>query len=379
LEYLVVAGIAALIFYGIGRAATQIQILHARSQTNQVQKQLSEVTAMFDHALSKVREDSVLLPSLVRWADFLEETRDDIISETLHTKKHPARKAAEQVRLARSEGRAAKRELRLALNRVDLYESLAPWLAEFTHLTVSELIDAIREEEETRASVERGEDPVGRYVPIAEWKTLSPTKRNQLALDRYCDPARRRTPWAAGIQYERYVGYTYEQLGYAVEYHGALRGREDLGVDLICRSPKETLIVQCKRLSVEKQLPVRENVVAQIFGSAEFFRMCSGVSPVQPVLITTFQLSEDAQRFARHLGVEVREFFEMTDYPMIKCNIAHGTGEKIYHLPMDQQYDKVVVGDRDGEFYAATVREAERAGFRRAFRWKGGDRATGPA
>jgi hypothetical protein len=38
---------------------------------------------------------------------------------------------------------------------------------------------------------------------------------------------------------------------------------------------------------------------------------------------------------------------------------------------MDQQYDKVIVGDTLGECYAATVAEAESKGFRRAFRWKG--------
>ncbi|MFA6944293.1 MAG: hypothetical protein WC220_00200, partial [Pedobacter sp.] len=56
-------------------------------------------------------------------------------------------------------------------------------------------------------------------------------------------------------------------------------------------------------------------------------------------------------------------------YPVIKCNIA-SDGEKIYHLPFDQQYDKTLIKN-NGEFYAATVREAENKGFRRAFRWRG--------
>ena len=38
--------------------------------------------------------------------------------------------------------------------------------------------------------------------------------------------------------------------------------------------------------------------------------------------------------------------FELKSYPMIKCNISPKDGEKIYHLPMDQQYDRVVIGDR---------------------------------
>ena len=185
MEILVVAGIAAAIAYFVGRASTQPKITQAQSETKRVEAQFSELRTLFDDALSGVRDDSALLPSLVRWVESLEEARDAAISLTLRTKKHPARKAAEEVRIARADGRQAKRELRLAMNRVDLYESLAPWLAEYTELTVGELIDAIREEEESRASADRGEDPVTRFVPKAEWKNLSSAERNQLALDRY--------------------------------------------------------------------------------------------------------------------------------------------------------------------------------------------------
>ena len=56
-------------------------------------------------------------------------------------------------------------------------------------------------------------------------------------------------------------------------------------------------------------------------------------------------------------------------YPMIKCNIS-SNGNKIYHLPFDQQYDKTLIRNV-GECYVSTVKEAEEKGFRRAFRWKG--------
>ena len=55
-----------------------------------------------------------------------------------------------------------------------------------------------------------------------------------------------------------------------------------------------------------------------------------------------------------------------------QCNIGK-QGEKIYHLPFDQQYDKILI-DKQGEFFAHTVKEAEEKGFRRAFRWSGTDR-----
>jgi hypothetical protein len=79
---------------------------------------------------------------------------------------------------------------------------------------------------------------------------------------------------------------------------------------------------------------------------------------------------------ATELGVDVRHI-ALERYPMVKCNVNPGTGDRIYHLPFDQQYDRVIVGDQDGEFYASTVAEAEAAGFRRAFRWRGAEAGAG--
>jgi hypothetical protein len=35
--------------------------------------------------------------------------------------------------------------------------------------------------------------------------------------------------WQIGRDFERYVGYRYESLGYDVEYMGIVKGLEDLG------------------------------------------------------------------------------------------------------------------------------------------------------
>ena len=64
----------------------------------------------------------------------------------------------------------------------------------------------------------------------------------------------------------------------------------------------------------------------------------------------------------------------MGQFPRIKCNIGrdeYGAVTKIYHLPMDQQYDNVIIEPDKGEFFAMTVLEAENAGFRRAYKWYG--------
>lgn len=370
------AVVVAVVAYIIGRASMAGRLATAKGEANtaqtalyEIREQMRELQSVFDEALRGIRKDSALLHSLVRWSDALQEARDLAITQGLVHKRRPARKAAEEVRAARFEARQSKRELNLTLNRLALYESLAPWLAEYTELTVDELIEALREEAAAEASEE---DPVSLYVPKAEWSKLTLSQRNQLALDRYCDSKRRKTPWAAGIQYERFIGYTYEKAGCEVEYRGAVAGREDLGVDLVCTSANQIQVVQCKRLSAAKGLPVRENTIAQIYGSAEYYRMATGTTkPVIPVLITTYKLSDEARRFARHLKVNFKEMYELMPYPMIKCNVARADGERIYHLPMDQQYDNVIIGDAPGEFYATTVNEAEAAGFRRAFRWRG--------
>lgn len=91
-----------------------------------------------------------------------------------------------------------------------------------------------------------------------------------------------------------------------------------------------------------------------------------------PVFATTTALSPDAMEVAKELQVQMRNQ-PLQRYPMIKCNINPSTQERIYHLPFDQQYDNVVIGNVEGEFYADTVAEAEAAGYRRAFRWRGPD------
>jgi hypothetical protein len=87
-------------------------------------------------------------------------------------------------------------------------------------------------------------------------------------------------------------------------------------------------------------------------------------------------LSERAKRFADELDITVEERVALKDYPRIKCNIARD-GERIYHLPLDQQYDRTVIEPDRGECYASTVAEAERAGFRRAWHWHGNAEASG--
>ena len=96
---------------------------------------------------------------------------------------------------------------------------------------------------------------------------------------------------------------------------------------------------------------------------------------VSGTFTTTTTLSERARQFAAQLDIHVEEDVPLADYPRIKCNIGRD-GQRIYHLPFDQQYDTTIIEPEKGERWVATVAEAEALGFRRAWRWKG---ATAPA
>ncbi|MHC4394511.1 MAG: hypothetical protein ACYS1A_02535 [Planctomycetota bacterium] len=92
---------------------------------------------------------------------------------------------------------------------------------------------------------------------------------------------------------------------------------------------------------------------------------------IKGVFVTSTSLSETAREFAKELGIVVREQFPFQEYPSIKCNVSRRMGEKIYHLPFDQQYDRTIVEPERNECYVQKVAEAEKLGFRRAFRWRG--------
>ncbi len=332
----------------------------------------------YSRKLDELKENSALFPPVANQIEsYIFNNYDAVIDRYLRTKPRPAFKAAEQIKEANSKKRQAIKDLSLALSRIDLYESIAPWLVEYEDVSVRDLIEALHNEKEEREAIDQsGEDATRRYISRAEWNKLPRAKRNQLALDRYLSPDRKRSSWSAGILYERFIGYTYEKHGYKVEYYGATKGRADLGIDLVAENDDKILVIQCKRLSKEKGLPVRENTIAQIYGSAQFYKMNNNPQKtVKPVIVTTYKLSPEAHNFANYLGVEVRENVELEPYPLIKCNISKKNREKIYHLPMDQMYDKTVVEPERGELYALTVEEAEKAGFRRAFRWRGKPKA----
>ena len=142
-----------------------------------------------------------------------------------------------------------------------------------------------------------------------------------------------------------------------------------MGRDLIAIKGDNHFVIQCKYWGKEKV--IHEKYIFQHFGTSKAygFEQPKNIN-VRPVFITNIKLSDTAKRFAKELKIEVKELYEMEEFPRIKCNINKENNTKIYHLPFDQQYDRTQIY-LQGEFFASTVKEAVDAGFRRAFRYRG--------
>jgi hypothetical protein len=275
---------------------------------------------------------------------------------TLESKDRPAVVAAQQVREIGARLTESKRVAARAAGLLAYYEALFPWLVEVRPLDPAE--------GEATPTSDDADDPARHYLSAEEWAQRTSAERSQLALDRWLRG--RRTDWQLGTDYERYVGWLREKDGASVVYHGIIEGFDDLGRDLIVTRPDGVEIVQCKRWARFKT--IYENHLFQLAGTVLAARLERPHDSVRGTFVTTTQLSERARAFAQALSITVVEGFPMGDYPRIKCNVA-SSGERIYHLPFDQQYDRTVIRN-EGECFVATAAEAESLGFRRAKRWQ---------
>lgn len=302
-------------------------------------------------------------------ADMKMHIFDDNIYYLKH-KKHPAKNAADIIKAMKEETH----------NFVRLYNEML-YKYEFLINVFPELLQYIDNDESLLSlceakdfdDFEEKRDRVSDFVSKEEWSKLDTDTRNQLALDRY--KKKNKSNWVIGIEYEMYVEYVLRENGYKTIPHGSLKGLKDLGRDIIAHKTDELgnnniYIIQCKNYSSIKGKEIHENVVCQTFGTAMEYQINHKLelfTRVVPVVYSTVPLSETASVFAEKLGV-VFVLCKKGDFPMIKCNIGNN-GEKIYHLPFDQQYYRTEIKS-SGEFYAWTVEEAVNAGFRRAFKYR---------
>lgn len=279
----------------------------------------------------------------------------ELTAKYLKTKAHPAHKKAQDVRELKQKTKEYIKEYKLMRYEYDMLFSLFPELENYLEYYSAEKAETIEE-------VKENYDYVQSWISKDEYSSLDENTRNQLALDRYIE-SRKKSKWAIGRDYEMFIGHEYEQKGYKVTYTGITDRLEDKGRDLIAQKDNEILIIQCKNWSKYKE--IHENHICQLFGTTVQYNIeNNSLFKAIPVFITSATLSETALKFAEYLGVQVIQNKKLEEFPRIKCNINNK--EKIYHLPFDQQYDRTIIGDQKGEFFAWTVQEAVNKGFRRA-------------
>lgn len=312
------------------------------------------------------KERQIGFPWLAKAYEELLSLQDKKLVGYLRNKKHPAIKSSEIISEQARLKREAVRDKKIAEYLVAYYENIAPFLVD-----LKEEVDIATEEERAlleEYSEEELQDYTTHYLTKEEYRKLPSVEKNQMALDRFWK--RPKSKWLIGRLYERFVGFLYEEQGYDVEYVGIFKGFEDLGRDLICQKNNEFVVIQCKNWA--KFRTIYEKHIFQFFGTVFQYKDENPNKKVKAIFYTSTALSDLARRFSKELGIELKENFKFDkDYPSIKCNISRVDGTKIYHLPFDQQYDNTKVEKKRNEFYCRTVKEAEEAGFRRAFRYKG--------
>ena len=148
---------------------------------------------------------------------------------------------------------------------------------------------------------------------------------------------------------------------------GALQGLHDLGRDIIAEKNNHILVIQCKYWRKERIILPKD--ILYFYGTIAYEKYHNPNKKVEGIFATTTTLSDEAKEIANILNITIREKMNFDrHYPCIKCNKNKSTGEKIYHLPFDQQYDRIKIDIKNGECYVATVKEAEKLGFRKAMK-----------
>jgi len=339
-------------------------------------KQLMEERAFFqnqklqdmDALIEMSKEKSLGFPWLAKaYADYF-ELRDNKIADFLKRKSQPAVVASDALKEIAFEKKAAIRENKITRYLLEYYENLFPWLIDFRGEDLDDLVRQILDKKDRMDQYDdERDDSAKQWLTESEYNNLSAPEKYQLALDRYW--RKKKTRWEIGRDYERYVGYQYESKGYNVYYQGIIKGLDDLGRDLIVTKDDTVIVIQCKNWSKEKQ--IHEKHIFQLFGTAIAYRLDHPKVKVLSLFTTSTTLTDRAKQYADMLGIKIQEDYPLDKYPCIKCNVSGKSNEKIYHLPFDQQYDKTLVEEEKNECYVWSVKEAEKLGFRRAFKWRG--------
>lgn len=323
-----------------------------------LQDKLDTTQRQNDYAIKLLEEKKQTYPFLAKLYEEFISQKNERIAELMCEKARPAISSANKVREIAKEASSWIYKAKLYQHQLDFYEELFPWLEEFKELPPMDAYDMVRGQDDSDEY-----SNYRKYLSPEEYNNLSQAEKNQLALERY--KKRPKSNWDAGIEFERYIGYKYESHGFDVDYCGATQGLEDMGRDIIAVKDSKVFVIQCKRWSADKT--IHEKHIFQLYGTTILYKIDHPSMNIVPLFVTTTKLSDTAARVAEMLQIKIVKDYPLDDYPMIKCNI--NKGNKIYHMPFDQQYDNVKIKPGTGECYVSTVEEAERLGFRHAYKW----------
>ncbi len=336
-----------------------------------------EIIALENEELKKIdNEKFMCFPWLSKAYEDYFELKNLKEEKFLRNKKRPATTAADKVKELRNKYKEQEKNYKLFEYKIKYYEEIYP---ELTNLIAQDQEEEMKVNSYEYNSVNNEKDIVSRYLTNQQYADLPENERNQLALDNY--KKRKKSKSQIGRDYERYCGYLWEKEGFKVEYKGIIDGFDDLGRDLIAKKDNETHIIQCKYWAEWKE--IHEKHIFQLFGTTiqycleeniienknindiyDFVKLLKE-KKVIPYFVTKTTLSERCSKIAKKLNIEVIEELRIEEYPIIKCHLKGK--DKIYHLPMDQQYDKIKI-DNKNTFYVNTVQQAINKGCRRAYK-----------
>lgn len=340
------------------REKFRTQLLGEREKSEDEKKQINDEIQLKNKCFE---EKTIGFPWVAEQLALYKDALGEFWEDYLRCKRNPSSKSADIIREMRKRTKKAEKTTFIYQGIINYYESLFPWLTEFRDAP-DEIISRA-----SAAAEEETQDPARKLLSVAEWANLTTSEKYQRALDRY--KKRHKTNWEIGREFERFIGYKYEIAGWDVTYFGSIKGLEDMGRDIIAQRNGTTHIVQCKYWS-EKKI-IHEKHLFQLYGTCIVYGIEHKLtSPPKGVFVTSCKFSDTAKKVAEALGINITEDIKIEEYPCIKCNINEDK-EKIYHLPFDQQYDKIKMSKNKARVFAETIADAEAAGFRRAYRWHG--------
>ena len=168
------------------------EIAALKHKNNLMQQYIDEQRSEQDFLLSQKRETMPYIAGMISDYLTLEHER---AAKYLLTKKRPAEKEALRIQDLKQKDKTIISELKVYEYQLKYLLALYPELddvldAEYSEVTFIDYTE---------------HDPVRDWLSPEEWNSLSETKKNQMALDRYI-AKHKKSNWQIGRDYELYIG-----------------------------------------------------------------------------------------------------------------------------------------------------------------------------